>query len=142
MNEAKLYCILDLGYTPEERAEEVTASLLAGGSDILQLRAKNHDRATIQRVAEKLLPLCRAAGVPFILNDFPDLAASIGADGVHIGQEDGSLADAKRQLERGIHPGLHSFILFLSTINHPLSTSPHAPSPPQPPHACDPLDDS
>ncbi len=110
MNKARLYCILDLGYTTEERAEEVTTSLLAGGADLLQLRAKNQDRATIQRVAEKLIPLCRAAEVPFILNDFPDLAAAIGADGVHIGQDDGSLADAKRQLERGIHPGLHSFI--------------------------------
>ncbi|MEO5915287.1 MAG: thiamine phosphate synthase [Luteolibacter sp.] len=110
MNDPRLYCILDLGYTPEESAEEVTASLLAGGADILQLRAKNHDLATIRRVAEKLLPLCRAAGVPFILNDFPALAGEIGADGVHIGQDDGPLADAKHQLERGIHSGLHSFI--------------------------------
>jgi len=101
---ARLYCILDLGYTPEVRAEEVTASLLAGGADILQLRAKNHDHATIRRVAEKLLPLCRAAGVPFILNDFPALAGEIGADGVHIGQDDGSLEAARAAFapERGV----------------------------------------
>ena len=117
MNDPKLYCILDLGYTSEDRAEEVTAALLAGGADLLQLRAKNHDLATIRRVAEKLLPLCRDAGVPFILNDHPALAADIGADGVHIGQDDGSLAEAKRQMERGIHPGLHSFI-------HPSSSAP------------------
>ncbi|MES2438584.1 MAG: thiamine phosphate synthase [Verrucomicrobiota bacterium] len=92
---ARLYCILDLGYTPEPRAEDVTASLLAGGADLLQLRAKNQDLATIGRVARKLLPLCRAAGVPFILNDFPALAAEIDADGVHIGQDDGPLADAR-----------------------------------------------
>ncbi|MEO7099615.1 MAG: thiamine phosphate synthase [Luteolibacter sp.] len=95
MNDPRLYCILDLGYTPEARAEEVTASLLAGGADILQLRAKNQDRATIQRIAEKLLPLCRAAGIPFILNDFPDLAAALDADGVHIGQDDGPLSAAR-----------------------------------------------
>jgi thiamine-phosphate pyrophosphorylase len=95
MNDARLYCILDLGYTPEDRAEQVTASLLAGGADILQLRAKNHDQATIRRVAEKLLPLCRSAGIPFILNDFPDLAAELDADGVHIGQDDGPLATAR-----------------------------------------------
>ena len=112
MNDPRLYAILDLGYTPEDRAENATASLLAGGVDLLQLRAKNHDLATIERVARKLIPLCRAAGVPFILNDHPALAAQIGADGVHIGQDDGSLADARRAIEseRGIHSGLHSFI--------------------------------
>jgi thiamine-phosphate pyrophosphorylase len=96
MNDPRLYCILDLGYTSEDRAEEVTASLLAGGADILQLRAKGKDLETIDRVARKLLPLCREAGVPFILNDFPELAAEIDADGVHIGQDDGPLADARR----------------------------------------------
>ena len=105
LHAARLYAILDLGYTPEERAEDVTASLLAGGADLLQLRAKNHDLATIERVARRLIPLCRAAGVPFILNDHPALAASIGADGVHLGQHDGSLADVRRILEtdREIH---------------------------------------
>jgi thiamine-phosphate pyrophosphorylase len=92
-----LYCILDLGYVAEENAESVTADLLAGGADLLQLRAKGHDLATIQRVAEKLIPLCRAAGVPFILNDHPALAAQLGADGVHIGQDDGTLSNAERR---------------------------------------------
>ena len=92
---AHLYCILDLGYIAEDRAEEVTSELLAGGADILQLRAKNSDRITIRRVAEKLIPLCREASVPFILNDFSDLAASLGADGVHIGQDDGPLTAAR-----------------------------------------------
>jgi thiamine-phosphate pyrophosphorylase len=99
-----LYAILDLGYIPEENAESVTQSLLNGGAHLLQLRAKGKDLATIRRVAEKLLPLCRAARVPFILNDFPVLAAEIGADGVHIGQDDGSLAEARekmRSVERG-----------------------------------------
>jgi thiamine-phosphate pyrophosphorylase len=100
MNDARLYAILDLGYVPEENAEKVTQALLDGGAHLLQLRAKGHDLATIRRVAEKLLPLCRAARVPFILNDFPALAVEIGADGVHIGQDDGSLADA-REKEKG-----------------------------------------
>jgi thiamine-phosphate pyrophosphorylase len=91
---ARLYAILDLGYTPEQNAEAVTAALLAGGADILQLRAKGHDLATIRRVAEKLLPLCRTAGVPFILNDYPALAVALGCDGVHLGQDDGPLLNA------------------------------------------------
>jgi thiamine-phosphate pyrophosphorylase len=95
MNDPRLYCILDLGYVPEENAETVTASLLAGGAHLLQLRAKGKDLVTIERVARRLLPLCRAAGVPFILNDFPALAAALDADGVHIGQDDGPLAAAR-----------------------------------------------
>lgn len=93
--DSKLYAILDLGYVSEGNAASVTKELLAGGADLLQLRAKGHDLATIKRVAETLIPLCREAKVPFILNDHPALAAELGADGVHIGQDDGSLEDAR-----------------------------------------------
>lgn len=90
-----LYAILDLGYVEIGRAEEVTRLLLAGGADLLQLRAKACPLEVIREVAMKLLPLCREAGVPFILNDFPELAAELDCDGLHIGQDDGSLADAR-----------------------------------------------
>jgi thiamine-phosphate pyrophosphorylase len=105
LKSAFLYCILDLGYVSEENAESVTADLLAGGADTLQLRAKGHDLATIRRVAEKLIPLCRSAGIPFILNDLPTLAAEIGADGVHIGQDDGTLEEAREK--GGRRPACH-----------------------------------
>ena len=95
MNDPKLYAILDLGYVSPENAADTATLLLDGGADILQLRAKSHDSATIRRLAEGLMPLCRAAGVPFILNDFPELAANLGTDGVHIGQDDGPLAAAR-----------------------------------------------
>ena len=101
LSQARLYCILDLGYVSEAAAEQATAALLSGGADLLQLRAKNHDTDTIRRVAERLLPLCREAGVPFILNDHPDLAAELDADGVHIGQDDGSLAAARAIVGEG-----------------------------------------
>ncbi len=101
MKELRLYCILDLGYTPEANAVAVTAGLLEGGADLLQLRAKGHDAATIRRVAEKLIPLCRSAGVPFILNDFPELASELGADGVHIGQDGGPLSAAREIMGPG-----------------------------------------
>ena len=95
MAEPKLYCILDLGYVAAAAAERVTAALLAGGADLLQLRAKNHDLGVIESVARRVLPLCRAAGVPFILNDHAALAAALGCDGVHLGQEDASLTEAR-----------------------------------------------
>ncbi|MCX6866843.1 MAG: thiamine phosphate synthase [Verrucomicrobia bacterium] len=94
-HDPKLYGILDLGYVAEADAASATAALLDGGVDLLQLRAKSQPAATIRRVGESLLPLCRAAGVPFIINDHPALAAEIGADGVHLGQDDGTLAAAR-----------------------------------------------
>ena len=60
-----------------------------------QLRAKSHGKEMISQVAARVIPHCRATGVPFILNDHPDLAAALDADGVHIGQDDGTLAAAR-----------------------------------------------
>ncbi len=120
LSTARLYCILDLGYVPEARAEEVTASLLAGGADLLQLRAKNHDLTTIGRVARKLIPLCRAAGVPFILNDHLALAVEIGADGVHLGQD--ALEVGSRQSEVGSEEE-EAIISSVPTSHFPLPTS-------------------
>ena len=101
LSPARLYCILDLGYVAEADAATAASALLEGGADLLQLRAKGHDLNTIRRVAERLLPLCRAAGVPFILNDHPALAADLGADGVHIGQDDGPLSEARAAMSAG-----------------------------------------
>lgn len=95
LEQARLYGIVDLGYVDEAGAANAAQGLLDGGVDLLQLRAKGHDTATIRQVARVLLPLCRAAGVPFILNDHPELAAELDADGLHIGQDDGTLAAAR-----------------------------------------------
>ncbi|PAW69792.1 MAG: thiamine-phosphate diphosphorylase [Opitutia bacterium Tous-C5TDCM] len=96
-----LYAILDLGYVAAENAESTTAALLAGGADFLQLRAKGHPPAEIEALARRLLPLCRAAGIPFIVNDHPAIAAAVDADGVHLGQDDGPLAPVRALLGPG-----------------------------------------
>jgi len=101
IHKAVLYAILDLGYVSTQQAAETTRCLLAGGADIVQLRAKNQPESIIRLVAQDLIPLCRAAGVPFILNDFPILAAELGADGVHIGQDDGPLSAARAIMGTG-----------------------------------------
>jgi thiamine-phosphate pyrophosphorylase len=98
---ALLYAILDLGYVVPANAAATAGQLLAGGADVLQLRAKSHDAATILEVASALMPLCRAAGVPFILNDHPQLAAELDCDGVHIGQDDGTLSAAREIIGPG-----------------------------------------
>ena len=71
---------------------------LRGGADCLQLREKDlPDRVLFER-AKRLATLCREQGRLFIVNDRPDIAAAAGADGVHLGQDDLPIAQARRIL--------------------------------------------
>ncbi|MBU6172011.1 MAG: thiamine phosphate synthase [Verrucomicrobia bacterium] len=97
----KLYAILDLGYVAKPDRVATALKLIAGGADVLQLRAKGHDIGEIRDVAKEIFPICRATGVPFIINDYPELAAELDADGVHIGQDDGPLAAAREVVGSG-----------------------------------------
>lgn len=68
-----------------------------GGGDVaaVQLRLKNASDADVLRIGAALKPIVQNAGAAFIVNDRPDLAAKLDADGVHIGQEDASYAAAR-----------------------------------------------
>ena len=64
----------------------------------LQLRLKDAPDDAVKRAAAKLMPIAHAHDVAFIVNDRPDLAKAVGADGVHIGQDDADYATARRLL--------------------------------------------
>lgn len=102
LGDARLYGIVDTGYVPPADAEVVTHQLLNGGVDLIQLRAKGWEQPSILGLGKRLRPLCRQAGVPFIINDFPQLAVELEADGLHLGQDDGSLAEARRLVGDGM----------------------------------------
>lgn len=89
--DARLYGIVDMGYVRPEEVEQVTSALLQGGVRILQLRAKGVALDAVEALARRMQPLCRAAGAIFVLNDYPEMAARIGADAVHVGQDGGPL---------------------------------------------------
>jgi thiamine-phosphate pyrophosphorylase len=90
-----LYAIVDGGYVADGDMPAMARALIRGGAGIVQLRAKGRAPADITSLARELLPICRDAGVPFIVNDHPHIAAEIGADGVHIGQDDGTLEETR-----------------------------------------------
>ena len=69
--------------------------MLAGGIDVIQLRAKTHSIPTSTKLANSLHQLTFPANVPLIINDYPDIAAAVGAEGVHVGQDDRSIAEVK-----------------------------------------------
>lgn len=74
------------------------AACIAGGVDLVQLRDKLLDARPLLDRARLAAAVCRDHGVPFILNDRPDLALEVGADGVHVGQDDAPPALARRIL--------------------------------------------
>jgi thiamine-phosphate pyrophosphorylase len=85
-----------------DRVLGVVASALAAGVTVVQYRNKAADAAARERQAGALVRLVQAAGALAIVNDFAALAATVGADGVHVGRDDDDVADARRLLPRGL----------------------------------------
>lgn len=88
LSECRLYTFVDAAYLHRRDPVEIAHQLCAGGSDIIQLRAKEASPDEIRRLAERLLPVTRRAGVPLVINDFPGVARAVGAEFCHLGQED------------------------------------------------------
>jgi thiamine-phosphate pyrophosphorylase len=102
----------------EDLADFVLA-VLRGGVDVVQLREKDLDDETRVADARLMIPICRDFGVPFIMNDSPELALAVGADGVHVGQEDVSVARCRELLGAEAIVGLstHSTLEFDGALN-------------------------
>jgi thiamine-phosphate pyrophosphorylase len=86
--DCKLYTFVDTAYLHGRAPELVAQQLCDGGSDLIQLRAKDSSSDEIRRMAEKILPVTRRANVGFVINDHLEIACEIGADICHLGQED------------------------------------------------------
>ena len=91
-----LYAILDLGYVRKSEIVSCTKSICESGVSMLQLRAKSKNPNEILTIAKQIQPICKDLGTPLIINDYPEIAGEIEADGVHIGQEDGKINDARK----------------------------------------------
>lgn len=92
--------------TPDGCDDALVRAALAGGAGMIQLRDKAATDAEMVAQARRLLPLCRAAAVPLIVNDRLEVALASGADGLHIGQGDGDPAQMRAALGPGRHLGL------------------------------------
>lgn len=89
LDDARLYLVCDV------RDDAFLDAALRGGVDVVQLRAKRADDATILDAGQRFAARCADHGALFILNDRPDLVDRVRADGVHIGQDDGPVAAAR-----------------------------------------------
>ena len=92
--DARLYVLLD-GRESVDEFERITGELIAAGVDIIQLRDKRLDDRRLLERARQLRRLTAGTSTLFIVNDRPDLAALARADGVHVGQEELSVKDAR-----------------------------------------------
>jgi thiamine-phosphate pyrophosphorylase len=96
---ARFYAILDTGYVAPDHLFAVAAEIVRGGVDVLQLRAKGWQRSEIVRIGQGIREIVDKAERPplVILNDHPGLAEEVGADGVHVGQDDLAVETAREQ---------------------------------------------
>ena len=89
LQEARLYLVCD------EEPDEFLAAVLAAGVDLVQLRMKDAPDTSIVATGQRFARAAAEHGALFILNDRPDLVAATGADGVHVGQDDVTVAEAR-----------------------------------------------
>ncbi len=94
----KLYVITDADGLRGRLLEDVVAQAIDGGADVIQLRDKKASNPELILGAKKILKITRSQGIPLIINDRVDVAQCVGADGVHLGQEDGEWAKARSML--------------------------------------------
>lgn len=97
LREARLYVLATASVARGDWLDAV-ARALAGGADVVQLREKDLDDAELASRARALVPLCRSHDALLVVNDRVAVARDVGADGVHLGQEDAAVADARAAL--------------------------------------------
>ena len=102
MSDCRLYLISPPRIAPTDFAGVLKEAFLGGDIASFQLRLKETSDDEIRRATDILRPIVQGAGAAFILNDRPDLAAELGCDGVHVGQEDATYADARALLPKAI----------------------------------------
>lgn len=95
----RLYAVTDRAWAADEDAlMDQIAAAIDGGAGIVQLREKHLDHDAFLKEAQRFVALCREKGVVSIINDAVDIAAAVGADGVHVGQSDLAAGRAREVL--------------------------------------------
>lgn len=100
-NSLLLYAVTDRSWLKGQTLAQQVEQALLGGATMVQLREKQLDLPHFRREALEIQALCRRYGVPFLINDNVDLALEIGADGVHVGQEDMEAGLVRQKLGPG-----------------------------------------
>lgn len=88
LEDCSLYTFIDLAYTRGRSLPGLAAELCKGGSDLIQLRAKDWTSTQVEAAALEIQPILRDSNVGLVVNDHPQVAIQVGAEFCHLGQED------------------------------------------------------
>jgi thiamine-phosphate pyrophosphorylase len=105
LTNARLYGILDLGYADAEDFTRIIESMIEGGVDLIQLRGKDRTIGELADLAKTLHKVMARSSIPLIVNDYAEIAAQVPVEGVHVGQDDDSVARAREKAGRPILVG-------------------------------------
>jgi len=111
LSDCRLYGIVDLGYVDILDVPRVAKSMMEGGIDLMQLRGKQQPLARLIELAGELHEITSRSSIPLIVNDYVEVAAKVPVEGVHVGQDDDSVAAARVKAGRPIIVGksTHAF---------------------------------
>ena len=106
LRECRLYGIIDLSYIPRLRdCNRVAEQMVTGGVDLIQLRGKEKSIDELIKLASEIHEISARSGTPLIVNDHAEVAVKVPVEGVHVGQDDDSVADVRRRVDRKILVG-------------------------------------
>lgn len=111
LRDVGLYCIIDRETIGRRSPVAVAEAMIAGGARLIQYRDKCSEAGHVYRACRRLRPLLKKAGVLFIVNDYPDVAVAVGADGVHLGVADLPVAACRRVVGEAMIVGRSSHSL-------------------------------
>lgn len=94
----RIYAVTDRTWVGEMTLMEQVEAALKNGASCIQLREKNLEYEAFLEEAKDMVALCRRYNVPFIVNDAVDIAVRVGADGIHVGQEDMKASDVRKKV--------------------------------------------
>jgi thiamine-phosphate pyrophosphorylase len=94
----QLYVIIDAQAAGGRDLSTIAQQAIRGGADVIQLRAKHYSPNALVPLARALHTVTQQSAIPLIINDYPEVAATIGAEGVHVGQADLSIAEVRAHI--------------------------------------------
>jgi thiamine-phosphate pyrophosphorylase len=105
LRDCHLYGIIDLGYVAIADCHRIAQQMIQGGVDLIQLRAKERSIDELVDLAAKLHELTARSSTPLIANDHAEIARRVAVEGVHVGQDDDSIAVVRQKAGRQLFVG-------------------------------------
>lgn len=112
-----LYAVTDKKLIPRDKFAQTVEEVIRGGARLIQLREKETDTEELIKLGKSLLQITKSYNIPLVINDSPEMAMKIGADGVHLGEGDSSIGHARSVLGEGAIIGVSCYGVIERGVN-------------------------